>query len=239
MVRTSKAKQAKPNDAGMIASKATATIGTEHQASHTSGDSDNAASSAESPSLIKTLKKAAKTAAKKSRRAQRALLAAPDDPALVAAAKTAADAAAKAVAALDTCRGGAGALPKSQTKGQTFSCVDAASGVDLAQGLTLHRDAISAEMEAELVAWVLKECERGRSGELRKPTYLRAEGSRSQGNRREAIMCVCPPLPTSLRFIKCGVINGWMHTSTDLCVCVICVGSFHSTFFFVLNARLC
>jgi hypothetical protein len=66
--------------------------------------------------------------------------------------------------------------------------VDPGLGVDLAEGLTLHREAITSEFEAELAAWVLKECERGRSGELRKPTYLRAEGARSQGNRREAIM---------------------------------------------------
>lgn len=188
MVRTSKARHSDGDDESIVTYRA---IDTEHQAPP---PSDNAAHTgpADSPSLIKELKKAAKTAAKKSRRVQRALLAAPDDPVRIAAAKTAADVAAKALAAFDACRGGgAGEMPKGGPKGRTFSCVDVTSGVDLAQGLTLHYDAISAEMEAELVAWVLKECERGRSGELRKPTYLRAEGARSQGNRREAIMCGC------------------------------------------------
>jgi hypothetical protein len=153
-----------------------------------------------SPPLdMKAAKMAAKTAAKKARRAERRVLAAaPDDrAAAVAAAATAAVTARAAVAALAeaTAEATAAAATEAQppdtdadTVALTFSCLD--DGVDVAQGLTLHPEAISAELEAELIAWVRQECERGRSGELRKPTYLRAEGARSQGNRREAIMCV-------------------------------------------------
>ena len=60
--------------------------------------------------------------------------------------------------------------------------------LDLAEGLVLHRNAVSEEFEQELIEWVLRECERGRRGLVRKPTYLRASGARSQGNAREALM---------------------------------------------------
>jgi alkylated DNA repair dioxygenase AlkB len=52
----------------------------------------------------------------------------------------------------------------------------------------MHREVISEEFEDELIAFVQTQCERGRNGELKKPTYLRASGARSQGNQREAIM---------------------------------------------------
>lgn len=31
-------------------------------------------------------------------------------------------------------------------------------------------------------------CAKGRKGEIKKPTYLRAAGTRSQGNQRESLM---------------------------------------------------
>ena len=42
--------------------------------------------------------------------------------------------------------------------------------------------------EAELIAFVRGECARGRAGDLKKPTYLRAKGERSRGNARESLM---------------------------------------------------
>lgn len=68
----------------------------------------------------------------------------------------------------------------------TFSLMD--GGIDVLEGLVMHKDAISKEFESELISFVQTQCERGRRGELKKPTYLRASGARSQGNQREAIM---------------------------------------------------
>ena len=38
------------------------------------------------------------------------------------------------------------------------------------------------------MTFVVDQCERGRRGELKKPTYLRASSARSQGNQRESLM---------------------------------------------------
>lgn len=70
--------------------------------------------------------------------------------------------------------------------GTIFSLMD--GNVDLLKGLVMHNEVISEEFEDELIAFVQSQCERGRNGELKKPTYLRASGARSQGNQREAIM---------------------------------------------------
>jgi hypothetical protein len=70
--------------------------------------------------------------------------------------------------------------------GSTFSLMD--GKVDLLHGLVMHHDTISEEFENELIDFVQTQCERGRNGELKKPTYLRASGARSQGNQRESIM---------------------------------------------------
>mmetsp|Transcript_16386 Transcript_16386/g.28018 ORF Transcript_16386/g.28018 Transcript_16386/m.28018 type:complete len:396 (-) Transcript_16386:137-1324(-) len=70
--------------------------------------------------------------------------------------------------------------------GTTFSLMD--GKVDVLQGLVMHKDVIDQEFENELISFVQTQCERGRRGELKKPTYLRASGARSQGNQREAIM---------------------------------------------------
>ncbi|KAL3809769.1 hypothetical protein ACHAXA_011212 [Cyclostephanos tholiformis] len=70
--------------------------------------------------------------------------------------------------------------------GKKFSLMD--GKVDVLEGLVMHKEVISEEFEEELIAFVQTQCERGRSGELKKPTYLRASGERSQGNQREAIM---------------------------------------------------
>lgn len=70
--------------------------------------------------------------------------------------------------------------------GQTFSLMD--GKIDLLEGLVMHKQVISAEFEEELISFVEMQCEKGRNGELKKPTYLRASGTRSQGNQRESIM---------------------------------------------------
>ena len=70
--------------------------------------------------------------------------------------------------------------------GTTFSLLDGKT--DILQGLVMHKDVITPQFEQELISFVQTQCARGRSGELKKPTYLRANGARSQGNSREAIM---------------------------------------------------
>lgn len=72
------------------------------------------------------------------------------------------------------------------TTGTTYSLMD--GKVDVLEGLVMHREVISGEFEEELISFVEMQCERGRKGELKKPTYLRASGARSQGNQRESIM---------------------------------------------------
>ena len=71
---------------------------------------------------------------------------------------------------------------------ETFSCVDPALKLDVAAGLLLHRESITSQEEEALIAFVQHECERGRSKQLRPPTYLRASGARSFGNERESLM---------------------------------------------------
>ena len=69
--------------------------------------------------------------------------------------------------------------------GETFHLVD--NGENLLEGLVLRRDAVSVQEEAELLAFINDGLARGRNGSLRKPTYLKAEGARSRGNRRESL----------------------------------------------------
>ena len=79
----------------------------------------------------------------------------------------------------------AGLLPPPAALGQTFKCMD--GGVDIAAGLVLHRDSITDAEEQALIDFVNEQCERGRRGEVRKPTYLRAN-VKSMGNQRESLM---------------------------------------------------
>eukprot|EP00956_Cyclotella_meneghiniana_P017592 scaffold28900_cov93-Cyclotella_meneghiniana.AAC.5 len=69
---------------------------------------------------------------------------------------------------------------------QTFSLMD--GNIDLLEGLVMHKEAISEEFENELIEFVQAQCEKGRRGGIKKPTYLRAAGARSQGNQRESLM---------------------------------------------------
>lgn len=51
----------------------------------------------------------------------------------------------------------------------------------------LHKQVISTAFETELISFIQSQCTKGRSGQLKKPTYLRSSGARSQGNQREAL----------------------------------------------------
>lgn len=64
-------------------------------------------------------------------------------------------------------------------EGTTYSLLD--GGVDILQGLVMHREVISEEFESELISFVQTQCARGRRGELKKQQYIRASGKRSQG----------------------------------------------------------
>ena len=105
--------------------------------------------------------------------------------------------------------------------GERFTCRSGA--VDLAEGLVLHRDAVTEAEERELVAFVRAQCDAGRRGELRKPTYLRASGGRSRGNRREALQYggffdfnrarpgrpgLVPPFPPVLERLVARLVDG-------------------------------
>ena len=70
--------------------------------------------------------------------------------------------------------------------GETFRLVES-NGENLLEGLVLRRDAVSVAEEVELLAFINDGLARGRNGSLRKPTYLKAEGARSRGNRRESL----------------------------------------------------
>ena len=70
--------------------------------------------------------------------------------------------------------------------GETFRLVES-NGENLLEGLVLRRDAVSVAEEAELLTFINDGLARGRNGSLRKPTYLKAEGARSRGNRRESL----------------------------------------------------
>ena len=70
--------------------------------------------------------------------------------------------------------------------GETFRLVES-NGENLLEGLVLRRDAVTVQEEAELLAFINDGLARGRNGSLRKPTYLKAEGARSRGNRRESL----------------------------------------------------
>ena len=64
-------------------------------------------------------------------------------------------------------------------EGTTYSLLD--GGVDILQGLVMHREVVSEEFESELISFVQTQCARGRRGELKKQQYIRASGKRSQG----------------------------------------------------------
>ncbi len=81
---------------------------------------------------------------------------------------------------------GSSSAAASAAAGATFSLMD--GKIDVLDGLVLHKQVITKEFEDELISFVEMQCERGRIGELKKPTYLRASGARSQGNQRESIM---------------------------------------------------
>lgn len=121
------------------------------------------------------------------------------------------------------------------TSGKTFSLMD--GKVDVLQGLVMHDDAISEEFEKKLITFVQTQCERGRNGELKKPTYLRASGARSQGNQRESIMYggffdfnlarpgkrgLVPPFPPILeRLVDHLVTNNYLPSETRPDSCII------------------
>ena len=73
--------------------------------------------------------------------------------------------------------------------GQTFSLRDKSSkkNIDILQGLILHKDVIPPTLEQDLITFIQSQCSKGRSGQLKKPTYLRSSGARSRGNQREAL----------------------------------------------------
>ncbi|KAL7448728.1 hypothetical protein ACHAWC_002845, partial [Mediolabrus comicus] len=93
--------------------------------------------------------------------------------------------------------------PSKKPKGQTFSLFDSSSSikstkkrkrrpnnnnkVDILEGLILHQEVISSQFEQQLITYIQNQCHKGRSGQLKKPTYLRSSGSRSQGNQRESL----------------------------------------------------
>ena len=47
----------------------------------------------------------------------------------------------------------------------------------------MNENAVTDAEEQDLIDFINLQCERGRRGEVRKPTYLRTNGSRSQGNQ--------------------------------------------------------
>lgn len=96
-------------------------------------------------------------------------------------------------------------LPSKKPKGQTFSLFDSSiksttkkrkrhhnnnnnnKGIDILEGLILHQEVISPQFEQQLISYIQNQCQKGRSGQLKKPTYLRSSGARSQGNQRESL----------------------------------------------------
>ena len=97
--------------------------------------------------------------------------------------------------------------PSKKPKGQTFSLFDSSSSIkssakkkrkrrpnnnnnnkiDILEGLILHQEVISPQFEQQLITYIQSQCHKGRTGQLKKPTYLRSSGSRSQGNQRESL----------------------------------------------------
>ena len=128
-----------------------------------------------------------------------------------------------------------GATKSCSTTPTTFSLMD--GGIDVLEGLVMHKDAISKEFESELISFVQTQCGRGRRGELKKPTYLRASGARSQGNQREAIMYggffdfnrarpgkrgLVPPFPPILeRLVDCLMTNNYLPADVRPDSCII------------------
>ncbi|KAL7514957.1 hypothetical protein ACHAXN_012231 [Cyclotella atomus] len=99
----------------------------------------------------------------------------------------------------------------SSPSAQTFSLME--GNIDLLEGLIMHKEAISQEFENELVDFVQSQCAKGRKGEIKKPTYLRAAGTRSQGNQRESLIArpgkrgIVPPFPPILDRLVDHLIN--------------------------------
>ena len=119
--------------------------------------------------------------------------------------------------------------------GETFRLVD--NGENLLEGLVLRRDAVSVAEEAELLAFVNEGLARGRNGSLRKPTYLKAEGARSRGNRRESLQYggffdfnrgrpgkrgLVPPFPPILERLVANLVKrGFIDASLNPDSCII------------------
>ena len=121
---------------------------------------------------------------------------------------------------------------KENSSVKRFSCFD--GDTDICEGLVLHEKVIDEALENELIAFIQKQCARGRSGELRPPTYLRASGVRSQGNQREAIMyggffdfnrarpgkaSLVPPFPPLLvKLVDVIMAKGLLPLRPDSCI---------------------
>ena len=120
--------------------------------------------------------------------------------------------------------------------GETFRLVES-NGENLLEGLVLRRDAVTVAEEAELLAFINDGLARGRNGSLRKPTYLRAEGARSRGNRRESLQYggffdfnrgrpgkrgLVPPFPPILERLVANLVKrGFVDASLNPDSCII------------------
>ena len=120
--------------------------------------------------------------------------------------------------------------------GETFRLVES-NGENLLEGLVLRRDAVSVAEESELLTFINDGLARGRNGSLRKPTYLRAEGARSRGNRRESLQYggffyfnrgrpgkrgLVPPFPPILERLVANLVKrGFVDASLNPDSCII------------------
>ena len=120
--------------------------------------------------------------------------------------------------------------------GETFRLVES-NGENLLEGLVLRRDAVSVAEEAELLTFINDGLARGRNGSLRKPTYLKAEGARSRGNRRESLQYggffdfnrgrpgkrgLVPPFPPILERLVANLVKrGFIDASLNPDSCII------------------
>jgi len=119
--------------------------------------------------------------------------------------------------------------------GETFTLVD--NGENLLEGLVLRRDAVTVAEEAELLTFINDGLARGRNGSIRKPTYLKAEGARSRGNRRESLQYggffdfnrgrpgkrgLVPPFPPILERLVANLVKrGFIDASLNPDSCII------------------
>ena len=120
--------------------------------------------------------------------------------------------------------------------GETFRLVES-NGENLLEGLVLRRDAVTVAEEAELLTFINDGLARGRNGSLRKPTYLKAEGARSRGNRRESLQYggffdfnrgrpgkrgLVPPFPPILERLVANLVKrGFIDASLNPDSCII------------------